>query len=131
MPLLTHPEFCFTDVPHAWMRRLAAYQARSFTDKKPIAVAYGCTACRWWKVVREAISSPISESTPPGPGFIEVLIETDVEEDGRWVADVVDLPGVMCYGATHDEAIQNAKALAKRVLHEQVENDEMISGDAK
>lgn len=57
-----------------------------------------------------------------------LTIETEVEEDGRWIADVVDLPGVMCYGATHDEAIQKAKALAQRVLHDQVENNERRAG---
>jgi predicted RNase H-like HicB family nuclease len=43
-------------------------------------------------------------------------IELDREEDGRWIAEVPELPGVLCYGATKEIAIQNAQALALRVL---------------
>jgi predicted RNase H-like HicB family nuclease len=40
-------------------------------------------------------------------------IETEQETDGRWIAEITNLPGVMAYGQTEDEAIANAKALAK------------------
>jgi len=40
----------------------------------------------------------------------------DREVDGRWIADVVDMPGVMAYGATREEAIEKAETLAARVL---------------
>jgi predicted RNase H-like HicB family nuclease len=43
-------------------------------------------------------------------------IETEVEDDGRWIAEVVEVPGVLAYGATEDEAVSLARALALRVL---------------
>jgi len=51
-------------------------------------------------------------------------IELGREDDGRWVADIPDLPGVMCYGATRDEAIARVQALALRVLAERLEHAE-------
>jgi len=39
-------------------------------------------------------------------------IETEQEQDGRWLADVVDLPGAMAYGETRDEALTAVEALA-------------------
>jgi len=39
-------------------------------------------------------------------------IEIDREEDGRWIAEIPDLPGVMVYGASRNEAISKAEALA-------------------
>ena len=49
---------------------------------------------------------------------MDVTFETEQEEDGRWLAEVPELAGVMAYGATEFEAIANAKALAFRVLAE-------------
>ena len=43
-------------------------------------------------------------------------IETEREDDGRWIAEVLDLPGVLVYGTTEKEAITAAQALALRVL---------------
>ena len=48
-------------------------------------------------------------------------IELDREEDGRWIAEVRDLPGVLVYGATEAEAVNAAKALALRVLADRIE----------
>ena len=48
-------------------------------------------------------------------------IETETEEDGRWIAEIVELPGVMQYGGSRDEAIARAEALALRVLAERIE----------
>ena len=53
-------------------------------------------------------------------------IEIDREDDGRWIADVVDLPGVMCYGTTRDEAIAKAEALAFRVIADRLEHGEEV-----
>lgn len=53
-------------------------------------------------------------------------IEIEREEDGRWVAEVPDLPGVMVYGAGRDEAISKVKALALRVLADRLDNGEDI-----
>jgi predicted RNase H-like HicB family nuclease len=48
-------------------------------------------------------------------------IEYEHEEDGRWIAEVPQLPGVLAYGATADEAMTKAEALALRVLAERLE----------
>ena len=52
-------------------------------------------------------------------------IETEQEEDGRWIADVVEIPGAMAYGSTSDEAIAKVQALALRVLAERIERGEV------
>jgi predicted RNase H-like HicB family nuclease len=48
-------------------------------------------------------------------------IEYEREEDGRWIAEVPDLPGVLAYGTTVDEAMRKAETLALRVLAERLE----------
>ncbi|MDD5330333.1 MAG: type II toxin-antitoxin system HicB family antitoxin [Sulfuricella sp.] len=48
-------------------------------------------------------------------------IEYEREEDGRWLAEVPELPGVLAYGATADEAMGKAEALALRVLADRLE----------
>jgi predicted RNase H-like HicB family nuclease len=48
-------------------------------------------------------------------------IETELEADGRWIAEIVDVPGVMAYGATEKEAVASAQALALRVLADRIE----------
>ena len=51
-------------------------------------------------------------------------IEHEREEDGRWLAEVPELPGVLAYGATPDEAMAKAEALALRVLADRLEHSE-------
>jgi predicted RNase H-like HicB family nuclease len=53
-------------------------------------------------------------------------VEVEQEEDGRWIAEVPDLPGVLTYGSTRDEAIAKAKALALRVLADRLEHGEQV-----
>ena len=53
-------------------------------------------------------------------------IETEREEDGRWLAEVPALPGVLSYGETDAEARAKATALALRVIAERVENGEAL-----
>ncbi len=53
-------------------------------------------------------------------------IESEREDDGRWIAEVPGLPGVMSYGATDTEARSKATALALRVIAERVENGEAL-----
>lgn len=48
------------------------------------------------------------------------------ELDGRWIAQVPELPGVLIYGATEKEATLKAKALALRVIAEEIENGELL-----
>jgi len=49
-------------------------------------------------------------------------VETEIEDDGRWIAEIPDLPGALAYGATEKEAIATAQAIALRVLADQIEN---------
>ena len=51
-------------------------------------------------------------------------IELEREDDGRWIAEVGDLSGVLAYGATRDEAVVRVQALALRVLAERLEHAE-------
>ena len=51
-------------------------------------------------------------------------IETERETDGRWIAEVTNIPGVLAYGATEDAAKANAYALALRVIADQVETSQ-------
>lgn len=53
-------------------------------------------------------------------------MEIDREEDGRWIAEVIDLPGVMVYGGTREEALARAKALALRVVADRLEHGEAL-----
>ncbi len=53
-------------------------------------------------------------------------IEMDQEDDGRWIAEVPDLPGVIVYGATREQAIAKVKALALRVIAERIEYGEPV-----
>jgi predicted RNase H-like HicB family nuclease len=56
---------------------------------------------------------------------MNLTFETELETDGRWIAEVPQLPGVMAYGNTEQSAMTNAKALALRALAEQIENKEI------
>ena len=51
-------------------------------------------------------------------------IEHEREEDGRWLAEVPELPGVLAYGASPEEAMSKAEVLALRVLAERLEHGE-------
>ena len=49
---------------------------------------------------------------------MNLIIEIEQEEDGRWIAEVPDILGVLAYGNTREEAIARVKALSLRVLAE-------------
>ncbi|QXP83196.1 type II toxin-antitoxin system HicB family antitoxin [Methylococcus sp. ANG] len=51
-------------------------------------------------------------------------IEQEQESDGRWIAEVPELPGVMAYGLSWEEATVKAEVLALRVIAERLENNE-------
>jgi predicted RNase H-like HicB family nuclease len=55
---------------------------------------------------------------------MKFTIEHEREEDGRWLAEVPELPGVLAYGATANEAMAKAEVLALRVLAERLEHSE-------
>ena len=58
---------------------------------------------------------------------VKLTIELDREEDGRWIAETIELPGVMCYGLTRDEAISNAERLAIEVIADRIAHGELPS----
>ncbi len=51
-------------------------------------------------------------------------IEYEQEEDGRWLAEVIELPGVLAYGESADKAMVKVEALALRVIAERLEHEE-------
>jgi predicted RNase H-like HicB family nuclease len=55
---------------------------------------------------------------------VNLTIESELEVDGRWLAEVPELPGVLVYGSTRDEATSRAQVLALRVLAERLEQGE-------
>jgi predicted RNase H-like HicB family nuclease len=52
-------------------------------------------------------------------------IEVERETDGRWIAEVTDLPGALAYGSTKSEAIARVQALALRVMADRLEHGEL------
>jgi predicted RNase H-like HicB family nuclease len=57
-------------------------------------------------------------------GGMNFHIEYECETDGRWLAEVPEIPGVLTYGATEDEAVAKAETLALRVLADRIETGE-------
>lgn len=55
---------------------------------------------------------------------MKLTIELEQEDDGRWIAEVSDLPGVLAYGQSRDEAMARVQALAFRVLADRLEHGE-------
>ena len=53
-----------------------------------------------------------------------LTIEVEQEEDGRWLAEVPDIPGVLAYGASRQEAVERVQVLALRVLADRLEHGE-------
>jgi predicted RNase H-like HicB family nuclease len=57
-----------------------------------------------------------------GESGVKFKIQLDREEDGRWIAEITSLPGVLVYGKSKQEAVAKVKALALRVLADEIEN---------
>ncbi len=57
---------------------------------------------------------------------MSLRIEVEQEDDGRWLAEVTDLPGVMAYGSMRQEAINKAQALSLRVLADRLDHGEPV-----
>ena len=91
---------------HVWYRG----QGRaSLLPAMPLIVSYRKTQCSGYH------------------GGVKLTIELDREDDGRWIAEALELPGVMCYGQTRDEAISNAERLAIEVIADRIAHGEMAS----
>lgn len=57
---------------------------------------------------------------------MQLTINMELEEDGRWIAEVTELPGALAYGHTRDEAIRNVQALAFRIIADRLEHGEAV-----
>ena len=55
-------------------------------------------------------------------------IEWEKGTDGRWIAEIPDISGVMAYGTTKDEALRNVEILALKILTERLERGEEVQG---
>ncbi len=56
----------------------------------------------------------------------DFTVDVELETDGRWICEVPELPGVLAYGRSREEAVTRAKALAFRVLADRLEHGEDI-----
>jgi len=79
----------------------------------------------------DSLPPPLTLFTYFGIGRSEIRgypmkIEIAREDDGRWIAEIPELPGVMAYGHSRKEAISKAEALALRVLADRLEHGEEI-----
>ncbi len=57
---------------------------------------------------------------------MNLAIELEQEDDGRWIAEIDDLNGVVVYGETREDAIRKVKTLALRVIADRLENGESL-----
>jgi predicted RNase H-like HicB family nuclease len=57
---------------------------------------------------------------------MSLTVEVEQEADGRWIAEVLELPGVLTYGQTPPEAVARAQALALRVLADRLDHGESV-----
>jgi len=55
---------------------------------------------------------------------MKLSIECERETDGRWIAEIVEIPGAMAYGATRDEAMGRAEIVALRTIADRIEHGE-------
>ena len=62
---------------------------------------------------------------------MEFEIVFDREEDGRWIAEIETLPGVLAYGATRHEAQSKVEALALRVIADRIESEQSTAGSVR
>jgi predicted RNase H-like HicB family nuclease len=56
---------------------------------------------------------------------VNLTIELDREEDGRWIAEALELPGVMCYGQTREDAVSGVERLAIEVIADRISHGEL------
>ena len=71
----------------------------------------------------------MSSRKPPRSSTLPKLpfrIETEMEEDGRWIAEIKEIPGVLSYGKTEGQAKAKAYALALRVIADEVEGSKSV-----
>lgn len=78
------------------------------------------------RTLADGWGGPTSYTRDPGghERLITFKVETEREEDGRWLAEVIELPGVLAYGETQEVAVSRVQALALRVIAERLEHGE-------
>lgn len=59
---------------------------------------------------------------------MHLTVEFDREDDGRFIAEVVEIPGCLVYGTTSEQAIAKVEALALRIIADRLDNNEMTPG---
>jgi len=57
---------------------------------------------------------------------VPITVEVEQEDDGRWIAEVPDLPGVLAYGQSRQEAIERVQVLSLRVLADRLNHGEPV-----
>lgn len=57
---------------------------------------------------------------------MSISVDTEPEEDGRWLAEVKEFPGVLAYGNTRQEAVERAQVLCLRVIADRIENEKSV-----
>jgi predicted RNase H-like HicB family nuclease len=57
-----------------------------------------------------------------GGRFLNFNIQFELEDDGKWIAEATEVPGVLAYGTTREEAKAQVEALALRVIADRFEN---------
>jgi len=68
-----------------------------------------------------------SERKPPhgtGSQDLRFIVETELETDGRWIAEIPQVPGALAYGTTKEEAVNKAYAIALRSIADDVEHSD-------
>jgi predicted RNase H-like HicB family nuclease len=60
-----------------------------------------------------------------------MTLEAEQEVDGRWIVDVLELPGVMVYGSSKEDALAKAEVLALRVVADRIEHEELPLGSVE
>lgn len=60
---------------------------------------------------------------------MELMIEAEQEVDGRWLAEVMDIPGALAYGTTHDEAVARVRVLAFGIVSDRLANGNTREAD--
>ncbi len=90
-----------------------------------ISASPGSVPSRWRFLRVRGLDRALLDSRTRQYIIVVILsIELDREADGRWLAEVPALPGVLCYGADRDEAVARVQALALRVIAERLEHRE-------
>lgn len=91
----------------------------------PGAHSQGATADELRDNLGEIIAMLREDEEPP----VELAVETEQEVDGRWIAEVREIPGALAYGVTRYDAIARVRALAAEVLADRREHGECGPGE--